>query len=85
MCIRDRFMAKLLNLGREKCLETYSRHFKNATAKQIEYFYSFVSSGCIGLLRQWLEEGMVRSAQEIGRTAEKIMSCGIGYLESPEK
>lgn len=52
------FMAKLLNLGREKCLETYSRHFKNATAKQIEYFYSFVSSGCIGLLRQWLEEGM---------------------------
>lgn len=79
------FMAKLLNLGREKCLDTYSRHFKNATAKQIEYFYSFVSSGCIGLLRQWLDEGMVRSAQEIAHTAEKIMSCGIGYLENPEK
>lgn len=76
------FMSKLINLGREKCMETYARHFKNASPKQIDYFYTFVSSGCIALLRQWLEEGMVRSAEEIARTAEKIMSCGIGYLKN---
>ena len=28
------FMAKLLNLGREKCLETYAHHFKNATQRR---------------------------------------------------
>lgn len=76
------FMSKLINLGREKCLETYAKHFKNASPKQIDYFYTFVSAGCIALLRQWLAEGMVRSAEEIAHTAEKIMSCGIGYLQN---
>ena len=39
----------LINLGREKCVETYSRYFETATPKQIEFFYAFVSAGCIGL------------------------------------
>ena len=46
------FALKLLNIGREKCMETYLHHFKNSTPKQIELFYAFVSAGCIGLLRK---------------------------------
>ena len=75
------FVARLLNMGKEKCMEAYSRYFQNATARQIEFFYSFASTGCIGLLRQWLNEGMESSAREIAQTAEGIMLHGIRFLE----
>ena len=75
------FAARLLHLGREKCMETYQRFFAKATAKQIEFYYAFVSTGCIGLLEKWLEEGMASSAEEIAGMAENIMMYGIGFLQ----
>lgn len=75
------FALKLINLGREKCVESYSRYFENATQKQIEYFYAFACSGCIGLLQKWLSEGMVTSAEEIAQMAEDIMVEGMGFLK----
>ena len=76
------FALRLINLGREKCVETYSRYFETATPKQIEFFYAFVSAGCIGLLQKWLAEGMVTSAEEIAEMAENIMMFGMGALKS---
>lgn len=75
------FALRLINLGREKCVETYSRYFGSATPKQIEFFYAFVSAGCIGLLQKWLAEGMVSSPEEIAAMAENIMMYGMGALE----
>ena len=65
-----RFARRLLNIGREKCMEAY-----------LEYYYAFVSEGCIGLLRKWLEDGMTGPAEEIARMAEEIMLHGLGFLE----
>lgn len=75
------FATKLINIGREKYVESYVRYYKNATPKQLEYYYAFVSSGCIGLLEKWLDEGMISSAEEIAKMAENIMVYGIGFLE----
>ncbi len=76
-----KFAAKLLSVGREKCLECYPKQFADASTKQIEYFYAFVSSGCIGLLEKWLNEGMTTSAEEIAQVAENIMLNGIHFLK----
>ncbi|MDL2253809.1 TetR/AcrR family transcriptional regulator [Ruminococcaceae bacterium OttesenSCG-928-I18] len=75
------FAARLIQTGRENYGEAYARLFKDATPKQLDYYYAFVSSGCIGLLEKWLEEGMVSSAEEIAATAEDIMVHGIGFLQ----
>ena len=74
------FALRLINLGREKCVEAYSHYFQSTTAKQIEFFYAFVSAGCIGLLQKWLAEGMVSSPEEIAAMAENIMMYGMGAL-----
>lgn len=79
------FALRLINLGREKCMQAYSRYFASATPQQIEYFYAFVSAGCIGLLQKWLAEGMVSSAEEIAAMAENIMMYGMGALRPVEK
>lgn len=78
------FAAQLLHIGREKCMESYSNYFAKATPIQIEYYYSFVSAGCIGLLEKWLADGMTSSAEEIAEIAENIMMNGIQFLRMKE-
>lgn len=78
------FALRLINLGRERCINTYVQYFKDASPKQIEYFYAFVSAGCIGLLRKWLDDGMLSSAGEIAHMAESIMLYGVGSLGEME-
>lgn len=75
-----KFASQLLAVGREKCLEGYSKYFEGASKKQIEYYYAFVSAGCIGLLEKWLHDGMTTSASEIAQVAESIMMSGIHFL-----
>ena len=75
------FVDRLLSIGKESCLKAYSQYFQNANQRQIEYFYAFVSAGCIGLVRQWLQDGMSASANELARMAEDIILYGIGSLE----
>lgn len=74
------FAAKLLAVGREKCLECYSQQFTGASPSQLEYYYAFVSAGCIGLLEKWLSDGMTASPEQIAKTAVEIMLKGIGFL-----
>lgn len=78
------FAARLIRLGREKYMESYVRLFTGVTPKQLEYYYAFVSAGCMGLLEKWLAEDMVTSAQEIAGMAEGIMTSGIGFLKPKE-
>lgn len=75
------FATRLIQIGQERYVEGYRKLFPQATPKQLEYYYAFVSAGCIGLLEKWLMEGMVTSAEEIAATAEAIMMYGIGSLD----
>ena len=76
------FARRLINLGQERCLESYTAFFEGASRKQLGYFYSFVCAGSIGLLEKWLSEGMQQSVEEIARMTEDIMMYGIGFLRS---
>lgn len=78
------FATQLLNIGRENCVESYAKYFADATPKQIEYYYAFVSSGCMGLLEKWLADGMSSSAEEIAEIAESIMMSGIHFLSDKQ-
>ncbi len=78
------FVDKLLSIGKEACLSAYSQHFNLANPREIECFYAFISGGCIGLLRQWIQDGMVDSAMEIAQIAERIMLNGIGFFKAPK-
>lgn len=74
------FAVRLLSLGWESCLAAYSNHLWGASPKQLEYFYVFASSGHIGLLQKWLEEGMTTSVEEMAQMAQNIMLHGMDFL-----
>ena len=75
-----KFAAQLI-----RCIESYSSLFSGATHKQLEFFYAFVSAGCIGLLQKWLDEGMASSVEEVAEMSENIMMYGIGFLQQKGK
>ena len=75
-----RFAFRLIELGREYCLETYAKLFRGVPKRQIEYFYAFASAGCIALLQKWLSGGMRESTEELAATANGLMMQGAGFL-----
>ena len=77
------FARRLINLGQERCLESYTSFLAGVSRKQLEYFYAFICAGSMGLLEKWLSEGMQQSVEEIARMTEDIMMHGIGFLQQP--
>ncbi len=75
------FLVKVLELGQVVCTESNLKLYEKATPVQIEWFYAFASSGCIGLLRKWLSEDMDTPAKEIAQMAERLIASGMGFLE----
>src|SRR5699024_4162454 len=67
------FAMRLIDYARTLCIENYGKLYKNATPQQIEYFYAFVSSGCIGLLQKSFDDGLVVTPAEIASMAENLM------------
>ncbi len=76
-----KFLDELIQIGREFVMKSYHVYFVNASPKQIEYFYAFVSSGIVGLLQRWLDEDLTMPPEEIAKMAESLMLQGAGYLK----
>ncbi len=74
------FLYRIINMGRQLCMETYSQYYQHASPTEIEYFYAFISAGCIGLMQKWLENGMTIRSEELAKMTESIIKNGIGFL-----
>lgn len=61
-------------------MEAYRRYFTQATARELEYYYVYVSVGVMGLLEKWLADGMTASPEEMAIMVEKMMVYGVGFL-----
>lgn len=75
------FTLKLINIGKERFVDRYSKFFKNASKEQMEYFCVFISCGCMGILQKWFNDGMATSVEEVAKTAEDIVIMAIRTLE----
>ena len=61
-------------------MDMYRRLYPDATPRELEYYYSFVSGGCIGLLERWMSEGMLISVDDMATMAVQIIARGAGFL-----
>lgn len=77
------FVEQLIQMGKQSSLKQYMECYPKANKKQAEYFYSFVSSGCIGLLRQWAANDFKDSATSIAIMAENLMMGASKALLTP--
>lgn len=75
------FVDRLKNLVKERCLNDWMKLFNTNKSKNFEYYYSFIVSGCIGLLQNWLEAGFKESPEYMARLAEQMIMTGIKVIE----
>lgn len=79
------FVEKLFQTGRESCIAVYGNMYPNASREQLDLFYSFISSGCIGLLRYWIDTGMTLSEETLAKGLEHLVGGAQQYLKETEK
>lgn len=75
------FLAKLLTFGKKVCVESHIHNLEEADEKELEYFYTFISAGCIGLLRKWIINDRCREdAVKVAKIAEDIIDYGSRFI-----
>lgn len=74
------FVERLKSVVRNKCLYEWMKVYKKVNEENYEYFYEFIVSGCVGLINEWLEQGMKKTPEEIARLAEQIIMNGVKAL-----
>ena len=75
------FVNRLKQLIREKCLKDWMEVFRSGNAAAFDAFFSFIVSGCIGLVQYWLQTGLKETSEQMAKLTEHIITKGIGVLE----
>lgn len=71
------FVNKLAIIIKEKWLSYWRNNLDSQNLPLLEYHFSFVESGCIGLFQQWLKGGMKESKEQIAQLIDTIIIQGV--------
>lgn len=74
-------LPKIVELSRPQSESDWEKLYGNKNKTLYEYYYAFIISGCVAMLRLWLSEGMHESPEYLAALVEKmILSCIRGLL-----
>ncbi|HPO04378.1 MAG TPA: TetR/AcrR family transcriptional regulator [Bacillota bacterium] len=66
-------LSRIIELGKPKSKEEWFSMLGNAQPELYEYYYSFITAGCVGLLRSWLTGGMVEPPAKMAELAGRMI------------
>jgi AcrR family transcriptional regulator len=69
------FVNKLIGLIRDRVLEYWLQE-RNLDAEHFDYYFSFIATGCIGIIREWFLRDMHESTAEMARITEQMILHG---------
>lgn len=75
------FVNRLKIMIREKCLNDWMEVFRSGNPAAFDAFFSFIVSGCVGLVQYWLQTGLKETPGQMAKLTEQIIKKGIGVLE----
>ena len=75
------FVNRLKKLIREKCLKDWMEVFRTGNPAVFDAFFSYIASGCVGLVQYWLQTGLKETPQQMAKLTEQIITPGIEVLE----
>jgi len=75
------FTNKIIKYGRDRAIELVKRKNIKANPAHIEYLYSFISSGFVGIILKWYKDKMVFPIEEITKITEHLIVTGVENLE----
>ena len=75
------FMNRIKEIIRERCVNDWDEIFANADPRLSEIYSSYVLSGCIGIIENWIRNGTRQSPEELAHYTEDIMLNGLNVLK----
>lgn len=76
----EAFTSKMDNMVKERALAMCKEKSITEKAPDFDYFYTFISSGFLKLLQNWLQSGMKESPEQMAVLTEKMISTGYEAL-----
>lgn len=70
------FVEKFKDVVKQHCLSYWNNQQTQLSPAQMEYFYAYIASGCIGLIQKWLATGMQEAPQQLASMAETLILQG---------
>lgn len=71
------FLRKIKEMSRRRLMELYADRLPEKDLVRFDYFYSFISSGCIGLIEHWLFSPNPEPAAKIAALATDLVIGGM--------
>lgn len=69
------FLKEVLLIVQQQCIAEWTS--KNVNKDVAEYLYAYATSGSIGIIQKWLQEGMTRSTREMAEIITKLTDQGL--------
>lgn len=74
------FKERLKEIIQKRCMNDWIEVFDKADSKLSEIYSSYVLSGYIGIIENWIQNGTRQSPEELARYTEDIMLNGLNIL-----
>lgn len=75
------FLNKLYLAGHDRFFDTLRKTASQSELQQFEYFFAFVASGCVGVLRQWVTQGMKESPRDMSRLTINLIHGESSFID----
>lgn len=75
------FKNRLKDIIRERCIHDWDLIFAHTDPELSDIYSSYVLSGCIGIIENWVLNDMHQTPEELARLTENIMLNGLSILK----
>ena len=80
------FIDQVKAVVRSRCLNQWAQLLDRGQDARAEYFLSFVLSGSLGVVEQWMEDGMRQSPAQLAHLVNSFIFAGASYfLQGPNQ
>ncbi|HML37059.1 MAG TPA: TetR/AcrR family transcriptional regulator [Bacillota bacterium] len=76
------FVEKLKKMVEEKCFRSIMEVCPQKELQNYQFFATYAVSGCIGLLQDWMGNGMKITPEQLAQVADDLIQNGICFLHN---
>ena len=78
------FIRQVIEVVRNRCLGLWTKMLENQPDYLADYFLSFVLSGCLGVIENWIKNGLQESPTQVAQIVNRfILTCLLYTSPSP--
>ena len=67
------FLRRILDIAREMTISGWRQQYPHVAEQQLDYLYTFIISGSVAVIEQWVRTGMEGTPLELGDISQKLV------------